>query len=129
MVTTIDFDNSFQRRTDEIRDITERNVLMPKSPAQLFAAKMFLQDRFSFSGYYVGILCIPSGAESRPLQRIQHLFFDLFQFIFHLYHYVLHLSLIAFRPRGIDFPTHFLGYKAELLALSVALVHRFPEIL
>lgn len=56
MVTTIDFDNSFQRRTDEIRDITEQNVLMLKSPAQLLAAKMFLQDRFSFSGYYVGIL-------------------------------------------------------------------------
>lgn len=129
MVTTIDFDNSFQRRTDEIRDITEQNVLMLESLAQLLAVKRFLQDRFSFSGHYVGILCIPSGAESRPLQRIQHLFFDLFQFIFHLYHYVLHLSLIAFRPRGIDFPTHFLGYKAELLALSVALVHRFPEVL
>ena len=50
MVTTIDFDNSFQRRTDEIRDITEQNVLMLKLPAQLLAVKMFLQDRFSFSG-------------------------------------------------------------------------------
>ena len=129
MVITIDFDNSFQRRIDEIRDITEQNVLMLESLAQLLAVKIFLQDRFSFSGYYVGILCIPSGSEDRPLQRIQHLFFDLFQFIFHLHHDVLHLSLIAFRSRGIDFPTHFLGYKAELLALSVALVHRFPEIL
>lgn len=129
MVITIDFDNSFQRKIDEIRDITEQNVLMLESLAQLLAVKIFLQDRFSFSGYYVGILCIPSGAEDRPLQRIQHLFFDLFQFIFHLHHDVLHLSLIAFRSRGIDFPTHFLGYKAELLALSVALVHRFPEIL
>lgn len=129
MVITIDFDNSFQRKIDEIRDITEQNVLMLESLAQLLAVKIFLQDRFSFSGYYVGILCIPSGAEDRPLQRIQHLFFDLFQFIFHLHHDVLHLSLIAFRSRGIDFPTHFLGYKAELLALSVALVHRFPEVL
>lgn len=129
MVITIDFDNSFQRKIDEIRDITEQNVLMLESLAQLLAVKIFLQDRFSFSGYYVGIPCIPSGAEDRPLQRIQHLFFDLFQFIFHLHHDVLHLSLIAFRSRGIDFPTHFLGYKAELLALSVALVHRFPEIL
>lgn len=57
MVITIDFDNSFQRRADEIRDITEQNVLMLKSPAQLLAAKIFLQDRFSFSGHYVGILC------------------------------------------------------------------------
>lgn len=42
MVITIDFDNSFQRRTDEIRDITEQNVLMLKSPAQLLAVKIFL---------------------------------------------------------------------------------------
>lgn len=56
MVTTIDFDNSFQRKIDEIRDITEQNVLMLESLAQLLAVKIFLQDRFSFSGHYVGIL-------------------------------------------------------------------------
>lgn len=64
MVTTIDFDNSFQRKIDEIRDITEQNVLMLESLAQLLAVKIFLQDRFSFSGHYVGILCI------HPEQRV-----------------------------------------------------------
>ena len=102
MVTTIDFDNSFQRKIDEIRDITEQNVLMLESLAQLLAVKIFLQDRFSFSGHYVGILCIPSGAESRPLQRIQHLFFDLFQFVFHLYNDVLLFAPVVLISRPIS---------------------------
>ena len=33
---------------------------------------------------------------SEKLQRIEHLFLDLLQLVFHLHHDVLHLGLVAF---------------------------------
>ena len=65
----------------------------------------------------------PDGAEkiiSFPLailHHIQHLFLNLFQFILHLHHNVLHLSLIAFAAGGVDFTSHLLSYESPLLAL------------
>lgn len=50
MVITIDFETHFRGGQMKSGIITEQNVLMLESLAQLLAVKMFLQDRFSFSG-------------------------------------------------------------------------------
>lgn len=62
------------------------------------------------------------------LHDIEHLLFDLFQFVFHLYHDVLHFGVVRLAAGGIDFPSHFLGDESQLLALSVSACHRFAEI-
>ena len=62
------------------------------------------------------------------LHHIQHLFFDLLQFVFHLYHDFLHFSVVRFTAECIDLPSHFLSDETELLALSVAAFQRADEI-
>ena len=57
------------------------------------------------------------------------MFLNLLEFVLHLDHDVLHLSLIAFAARRIDLPTHLLSDETELFALSVTLVHRLAEVL
>ena len=52
------------------------------------------------------------------------MFFDLFQFVFHLDDKFLHLGMVAFRTKGVDFTSHFLGDETEFLTLSVSALHR-----
>ena len=54
------------------------------------------------------------------LHHVQYLFFNLFQFIFHLNHDFLHFSMIGLAAQRIDFTSHFLSDETELFALSVA---------
>ena len=62
------------------------------------------------------------------LQCIQHLFFYLFQFIFHLDYDVLHFCMVRFASGSIDFPAHFLCNEAQFLSLTVTSGHRFAEV-
>ena len=56
------------------------------------------------------------------LQHIEHLFFDLLQFVFHHHHEVLHLGLIAFGAHGVYFAAHFLGYESQFLPWASSLL-------
>ena len=62
------------------------------------------------------------------LHYVQYLFLNLFEFIFHLYYDVLHLSVIALASCSVDFATHLLCDEPQLLALSMTLVHRLAEV-
>ena len=62
------------------------------------------------------------------LHDIEHLLFDLFQFVFHLYHDVLHFSVVRLATGSIDLASHFLSDESQLLALSVSSSHCFAEI-
>ena len=62
------------------------------------------------------------------LHHVQYLFFNLFQFIFHLNHDFLHFGMIGLAAQCIDFTSHFLSDKSQFLALSVAAFQRTDKI-
>ena len=63
------------------------------------------------------------------LEYVEHLLFNLFQFIFHLHHDVLHFSLVAFAAGGVDFASHFLRDEPQFLAHAVTFfAHGLAEI-
>src|SRR5574344_1941978 len=66
--------------------------------------------------------------QAQTLHNVKYLFFYLFKFIFHLNNDILHFSLIALAAGSIYFTSHLLRYKAQLLPLSVPIIHSLPEI-
>ena len=67
-------------------------------------------------------------SEGYPLHDVQHLLLDLFQFVLHLYHDILHFRLVRLGAGCVDFPAHFLGDESQLFALSMTRSHGFAEI-
>ena len=65
---------------------------------------------------------------SCSLQRVEHLFLDLLELVFHFHDDVLHLSLVALGTRSIDFASHLLCDEAQLLAVGSVLGKRLAEV-
>ena len=63
----------------------------------------------------------------RRLERIADLFFDFFQFVFHLNDVLLHRRIVTFRTYSIDFPTNLLSDKAQFFP-GIFLLHSFAEV-